>query len=197
MGAPKRNDLSVALFGKTRRTVLALFFARPDESFYLRQIARLAGVGPGAIQRELGRLAEAGIINRSARDRVVEYRANRKCPIFAELEGLIRKTAGLAGVLREALGPLSREIDLAFVYGSHAAGTAGAASDVDVLIVGEADELAIHRALVKAELRLSRPVNYVLFSRKELQNRRKEKGGFLARVLSGPKIPIVEDSRDV
>ncbi|MBI1865655.1 MAG: nucleotidyltransferase domain-containing protein [Nitrospirae bacterium] len=149
------------------------------------------------VQRELGRLAEAGIINRSARDRVVEYRANRKCPIFAELEGLIRKTAGLAGVLREALGPLSREIDLAFVYGSHAAGTAGAASDVDVLIVGEADELAIHRALVKAELRLSRPVNYVLFSRKELQNRRKEKGGFLARVLSGPKIPIVEDSRDV
>ncbi len=196
MGSLKRNDLSVALFGKTRRTVLALLFTRPDESLYLRQIVRLAKGGQGAVQRELKRLAEAGIITKSARGRQVEYQANRECPIFKELNGLITKTAGLAGALRDALAPLAGEIDLAFVYGSHASGAAGAASDVDVLIVGRADELAIHRALADAERRLSRPVNYVLFSRKEFQGRQKEKGGFLARVLSGPRIPIVGDCQD-
>ncbi len=32
-------DMAGALFGKTRRAVLGLLYARPDETFYLRQIA--------------------------------------------------------------------------------------------------------------------------------------------------------------
>ena len=31
------------------------------------------------------------------------YQANRRCPIFAELQGLVVKTAGVADVLRAAL----------------------------------------------------------------------------------------------
>jgi len=34
------------------------------------------------------------------RGRAIHYRANRACPIFAELQGLVRKTVGLADVLR-------------------------------------------------------------------------------------------------
>jgi len=69
MGAMNHENLSSALFGKGRRTVLALFFSRPDESFYLRQIARMTGVWQGAVQRELKRLTEAGIIARVGRGR--------------------------------------------------------------------------------------------------------------------------------
>jgi len=53
--------LGTTLFGKTRRAVLTLLYSHPDESFYLRQIARTTGAGMGALQRELKQLAEAGI----------------------------------------------------------------------------------------------------------------------------------------
>jgi len=99
MGTIEHKSISSALFGKVRREMLALFFSRPDESFYLRQIARMTGVGQGAVQRELKRLAEAGIVTRTARGRRVDYRANRACPLYNELQGLMTKTAGLADVL--------------------------------------------------------------------------------------------------
>jgi len=47
----KNESLSATLFGKTRRAVLALLYSHVDESFYLRQIVRAAGVGMGAVQR--------------------------------------------------------------------------------------------------------------------------------------------------
>jgi predicted nucleotidyltransferase len=43
------ESLSASLFGKTRRAVLALLYSHVDESFYLRQIVRTAGVGMGEI----------------------------------------------------------------------------------------------------------------------------------------------------
>jgi predicted transcriptional regulator len=79
------TDVGGALFGKTRRAVLALLYGRPDEAFYLRQVTREAQAGQGAVQRELQRLAGAGILTREARGRVIHYQANRGCPIFAEL----------------------------------------------------------------------------------------------------------------
>jgi hypothetical protein len=68
---------------------------------------------------------------------------------------------------------------------------------VDMMIIGEANDLAVHRAVSQAEERLLRPVNYALLSRKEFERRKKEKGGFLARVLKTQKIYIVGDAKDV
>ena len=198
MGTPTpEKGLASALFGKTRKTVLALLYAHPDRSFYLRQIARATGAGQGAVQRELGRLGEAGIITRSGTGRQVHFQANRQCPIFAELQGLMLKTAGLADVLRSALSPLAGKLDLAFVYGSHAAGSSTGSSDVDLLVVGNVDELELHRAVSQAERQLQRSVNYTLLSQDEFNRRRKATSGFLARVLAGAKIPITGSAHEV
>jgi predicted nucleotidyltransferase len=81
------------------------------------------------------------------------------------------------------------------VYGSHAAGTATVASDVDLLVVGNLDEMALHKAIGRAEARLHRTVNYTLLTRREFARRRRERGGFIARILAGPTIPLL-GSRD-
>ena len=54
---PHRDNLSETLFGKTRRAVLSLLYSHIDDAFYLRQIVRAAGVGLGAVQRELKQLS--------------------------------------------------------------------------------------------------------------------------------------------
>jgi DNA-binding transcriptional ArsR family regulator len=87
--------LGTTLFGKTRRAVLALLYSHPDESFYLRQIARTTGAGMGALQRELKQLSEAGVIQRSEIGQQAFFKANADCPVFQELSNLIIKTFGV------------------------------------------------------------------------------------------------------
>ena len=67
---------------------MGLLFRQPDEPFYVRKIIRLANVSPGAAQRELKRLSEAGIIARSSKDNHVLYQANPACPAYIELRSL-------------------------------------------------------------------------------------------------------------
>jgi hypothetical protein len=100
MGSSRQGnrELSV-LFGRTRRGVRARLLGRPDEAFYLRQIVRALRCGQGGVQRELQRLADAGIIVRTVRDRAAFYQANSACPVYGELRGLVLKTAGAAGLL--------------------------------------------------------------------------------------------------
>lgn len=193
------NDSQVAsaLFGKTRREILALLYGRAGESFYLRQIVQATATGQGAVQRELKRLSEAGIIERFERGRQVYFQANSKCPIYEELRGLVIKTAGLADVLKKAFAPVAKNIDMVFIFGSQADGTATATSDVDLLVVGDIDEILVHRVIGKAEGKLGRSVNYTLLGRNEFERRKMEKDGFLSRVLSGARITIVGDSDEV
>lgn len=190
------DTLSVVLFGKTKRAVLALLFSNPEKSFYLRQVARITAAGQGSVQRELKKLTEAGVIERFEQGNLVYFRAAPSCPIFAELKGLILKTAGLVEVLRSALSPVSDKISLAFVFGSQARAEAKAASDIDLLIVGDVDELELHRLISQAEGRLNRPINYTFLTAQEFKKRQKEKEGFLARVLAGQKIFIIGDKHE-
>jgi predicted nucleotidyltransferase len=179
------------LFPEARKRVLGLLFGAPGKRLHLRDIARRTGLAVGTVQRELKNLASAEIVLRTAEGNRAYYEANRDCPLFEELAGLVRKTVGLSDVVRNALSALGGKIHVAFIYGSHASGRAGASSDVDVLVVGDVDEMALHRAVVDVEERLDRPVNYTLLSRREFSRRRKEKEGFLARVLAGEKIAVI------
>ncbi len=92
------NDLSLTLFGKTRRLILHLLYSSPREDFYLRQIARASGVVMGSVQRELKTLADAGIIIRTGRGTQVYYMVNSQCPVFEELKKIIKKTVGFSDV---------------------------------------------------------------------------------------------------
>jgi hypothetical protein len=52
------TGLADALFTKVQQRVLGVLFGNPGRSFYANEIIALAGCGTGAVQRELGRLAE-------------------------------------------------------------------------------------------------------------------------------------------
>ncbi|MFH2006632.1 MAG: nucleotidyltransferase domain-containing protein [bacterium] len=123
------------------------------------------------------------------------YCANRSCPIFGELAAILRKTVGLADVLRDALEPLGARVSVAFVFGSVARGEERAGSDVDVLVVGRISFTAVVKALSSAEKTIHREVNPVVLKRSELQDRLASGDVFLERILQDPKI-YVKGSED-
>ena len=194
------NELSIAeaLFGKTRRQVLALLFCNPDRDFYLREIMRLAGVGSrGSLERELKKLAAVGLLTRRRRGRQVHYQANAASPVFAEMKSLMTKTAGVADVLSAALAELRDQIDLALVFGSCAAGTDKAGSDIDLLVVGPASFRDVAVAVARAQEHLNREINSVVYSAAEFRQKLAAKHQLIGEIIAGPKIYLIGNDSDL
>ncbi len=194
--AKRRRGMAEALFPAARRQVLGLLLLHPDREWHLRKIARQTRLSPSAVQREVLSLVEAGILERRLESRRAYYRANRDCPIYPELHGLMLKTAVLADVLREALAAVNG-ITLAFTFGSMAKGTGDARSDVDVLVVADAPFADISAAFLSAQERLGREVNPTVYSPEEFADRIKARQHFLMRVLQEPKIMLVGTPDDL
>jgi predicted nucleotidyltransferase/DNA-binding transcriptional ArsR family regulator len=191
------SELSAALFGQTRRAVLALLYGHPGQSYYLRQLVRSAGLGLGAAQREVKRLSEAGIIRRTVSGHQVFYQANPDCPIFEELKGLMVKTTGAADVLRAALAPLAAKIRLAFIYGSVAKLAQRSSSDVDVMVVGESTFGEVVSALGSAQETLAREINPTVYSAIEFRSKLKAGHHFLTAVVRGEKLFLIGDEHEL
>lgn len=184
-------SLADALFTKTQQKVLGLLFGRPDETFYLNEVVRLAGVGKGTIKRELEKMQVAGLVTVTRIGNQNHYQANSQCPIYRELLGIVRKTFGVADVLKLALAPLADQIDFAFVYGSIAKGSATAKSDIDLMVI--ADGLAysdLMAVLSDAEQSLGRTINPTVYEPSEFKRRRQEGNAFVTRVMEQPKLWI-------
>jgi predicted nucleotidyltransferase len=189
--------LSATLFGKTRRAVLALLYSHSDESFYLRQIVRTAGVGLGAVQRELKKLSEAGIIRRKARGRQVYYQANPECPVYDELKNLVIKTVGVGDVLRAALAPLADRISVAFLFGSLVRGGERSNSDVDIMIVGNVSFAEVVSLLGRAQTTIRREINPLIYPPEEFRSKLAAGHHFLNKTLDGTKFFLIGDDYEL
>jgi len=189
-------NLADLLFGTYRRDVLGLLLLHPGESYHVREIARMTGRQANTLYRELATLAKAGLLLRRSQGNQVHYQANPDSPIYEELRGILKKTTGIADVLRRALAPVAGRIELAFVYGSVASGEEGPRSDVDLMLVGELKfEDAIH-ALTRAEKTLRREINPHVYGAQEFRAKLAGTEPFLWRVLDGPKILLIGNLDD-
>lgn len=181
--------LATLLLGAYRRRVLGLLLLQPDRTHHVREIARLTDTSPGTLHKELSRLAQAGLLTREKVGNQVRYGANRQCPIYAELAGILRKTSGLADLVLDALEPLSRRLKLALVFGSVARGEERAGSDVDLLLVGSVGFADAVKALHPAQDRVGREINPVVMTAAEF--RKKAREPFLREVLAGAKLFLI------
>lgn len=192
------DPAATALFGKARQAVLGFFFDHPDQRFYQRQVVQSLALGSGAVQRELSRLVTGGILSRTVEGRQAYYQVNRLSPVYPDLHGLVRKTMGAAGVLREALRPLAGRARVAFIYGSMARREEEAASDIDVMVVGDAIGMSdVSPLLRRAQEALRREVNPSLYRTEEFRRKLGQGHHFLTQVLQGEKVFLIGGDHDL
>ncbi len=186
------------LFSKTRQSVLALLYLHPEKKFYTNEIIRYAQCGTGAVQRELQKLCEAGLIMVEKIGNQKQYRANQSSPLFIDLQNIIIKTFGVGDVLREALFSVKNEIKIAFVYGSIASNEIKTKSDIDLMIISDALSYAdIFPLLISPEEKLGRPINPTFYSQKEWSSKRNSENNFVQSVIARPKIFLIGDLDDL
>lgn len=180
-----------ALFSGTQQRVLAQLFGQSARSFGATELIRLVGAGSGAVQRQVQRLVESGLITVTPIGNQKHYRANSASPIFRELRSIVAKTLGPSDSLRAALTPLRKQIQMAFLFGSAAQGRDHAGSDIDVLIVSDSLTLEdVYAACGRLEGRLGRKINPTLYTAAEFRQRQ-HTSSFLKKVLAGPRTPLI------
>ncbi len=194
----RQAGVADALFTPVQQRVLALLFAQPDRRFQSSELIRLAHSGTGAVHRQLGRLADTGLVSVTRSGNQKHYQANRGSAVFAELHGLVLKTVGVVEPLRDALSALAPRIRAAFVYGSSAKGTDGATSDIDLMVISDSARYHdVYEALQPVESILARPVNPTVLTPTEWRRKRKRADSLAARVVKQPLLFVIGSDDDL
>ena len=188
-------SIASALFSDSQSRVFRWLFGQPERSYHLNELLRLTNLGSASLQRELGKLAEAGLVNSEKVGNLRRFQANKDSPVFDELVALTRKTLGTQPLLQEALAPMQEKLEQAFIYGSVAKGTDTASSDIDVMVVGNDLLLGdVLKLLLPVESKLGRKISPTLYTPAEFKRRKAQKDSFLRRVLEQPVIPLVGEA---
>jgi len=180
---------------KARVDVMKLFLLNSGNSYYQRQISEMTGQPIRAVQREIEKLENNGLIEKRAEGNRNYYTVNKKNPVFNELRMIFLKTTGVAEYIKKAVK--GSAIKAAFIYGSYAKNTEDINSDIDIFVIGGITGRELSLALKGAREELSREINYVLMSPQEFGKKAALKDHFVRSVIGGRKIFIVGDENDI
>ena len=189
--------MSTALFTDSQARVYRCLFGQPGREFHLNELRRLTGLGSASLQRELNRLADAGLVTSERVGNLRRFRANPNSPVFSELVALTRKVLGAEPLLRDALAVLAPNLKGAWIYGSYAKESETAQSDLDVMLVGNRLTLSrVLEVLAPLEEELGRKINPTLYTTSEIAKRRAEPDSFVNRVLAQPVLALMGNLHD-
>lgn len=171
------------------RLLVELFLSGADE-LNLNELAQRAGLAYGTVHREVRRLLDAGLLSERRVGQARFVRPDPASPLTRPVRDLLLVSAGpaplLAGELRDIEG-----VRAAFLYGSFAARVRGepgtAPRDIDVMVVGAPDPMAVYDACRRVGDQVGREVNPTIMTPAEME----EHSGFLAQVRESPTVTVI------
>ena len=192
----KSRSLLKTLFSSELRIgILSHFFFHPGETIHVRGLADFLNEPAGTVARELAKLERGGFLRSHAVGNQKHYSLDEDNAILDDLRNIFLKVSGAGSALKAALEDVSG-VEIAFIFGSYAEGRANAASDLDLMVVGDADEKTLAPLIAGIEGRLGRPVNYVLYPRDEVESRLGREGDFVHEVFSGRRLLLIGKEND-
>ncbi|WP_425842723.1 helix-turn-helix domain-containing protein [Agrococcus sp. TSP3-2-1] len=162
--------LAPLLRSDTQGRLLAELYLHPERERSVTELASAADTAVANASRELGRMVDAGFLLARTVGRSRLLRVNEEHPLYRPVAEILRYAYGPIAVLAPLLRGVPG-IDEAYVYGSWAARLVGEAGpdprDVDVLIVGDAVDLAALDGVAEtARKQLGREVHPRVVSRR-------------------------------
>jgi hypothetical protein len=182
------DPLGTLFGGKTKARVLGVLLAHPGESFHLRGLAQAAGTDSGNTSKLLKRLVADGIVLAAPDRHSTRYSINGRSPLVAPL----RQVFVCAGAMMSDLQAVASGLEAEYVgiFGSVAAGTDGAGSDVDVLVVGDLSALAAQAAFKATARKHGKAVNVLAVTAPELGQKLRSGEAFWTAVADGKRIDL-------
>lgn len=156
--------LNSLITSKTRVSILMRLFLNPDRNAYLRELADEFNISTGLVSNELKQLEKAGFLDSEKNGRQIHYRANRKHPLFSELNSMVRKALGMDRILESILERLGN-LEKAYLVGDYAEGKDSGI--IDLVLVGDIDQANLADLVAKTEKYIGRKIRTLAVSSQE------------------------------
>jgi predicted nucleotidyltransferase len=182
-----RSDMQMRL--------LALLLLQPERSWTLTQLAEAVDAPPSSVHRELGRAEAAGILRRDATARPHLFSAAVDDAFHEPLATLLSRSVGVELQLREALD--RPDVHAAAIYGSWVTGARRPDSDIDVLVVGDAELGSLRKLVRPIGKSAGRNIDITALGGDEFRSLVAEHSSFTRRVMEAPMTLLVGDLASV
>ncbi len=142
------------------------FFLNPDTSAYLRGLETEFGESSNAIRQELNRFEEADMLHSELLGNRKLFKVNEQHPLYNEINSIVRKYFGL-DVIVEWIAKRLGNLRAVYLTGDIARGQD---SDlIDLVLIGEIDQVYLLELIQKAEQLIHRKIRYLVFSENEFE----------------------------
>ena len=175
--------------------LLALLLLQPERSWALQELAATLAAPTSSVHRELARAEGAGLVRRDATSRPHRFQAATDDPLYEPLASLLRGSVGVEEQLRAALE--RPDVLVAMIYGSWASGKRRPDSDIDVLVVGDADLRELRRLLRPIGKAIGRTIDLTVLSADEFRRLHGEQSSFTRRLVESHTTPLVGELSDL
>jgi hypothetical protein len=183
------NRLALLFHSEIRAEMLRLILGVRQCEMYRAEIIGRTDFAQRSVEEELEKLVRLELLTTTKDGNRRYYAHNRAHLLYPELHAIVLKTSRLRDVLAEALP--ARKITVAFVFGSVAAASERAESDLDLMIVGDVTHRSVASGLRAAGERIGREINPHFFPAEEFRRRFAAGNHFLSDMMAKPKLFIV------
>jgi predicted nucleotidyltransferase len=171
--------------------LLALVLLQPERRWTLQGLAEALDAPQSSVHRELARAEASGVIRRDDAARPYRFSAATDDAAYEPLADLLRRSIGVESQLRASLD--RPDVHAAVIYGSWASGARRPDSDIDVLVVGDADLRELRRLVLPVGKATGRTIDLTLMRDEEFRHLLADRSSFVRQVMEAPVTPLVGD----
>jgi predicted nucleotidyltransferase len=171
--------------------LLALLLLQPERRWVLQELADALDAPQSSVHRELARAEAAGVIRRDDTSRPYRFSAATDDAAYRSLADVLRQSVGVESELRTLLN--RPDVHAAAIHGSWASGARRPDSDIDVLVVGNADLAELRRLVRRVGKATGRRVDLTLMRDDEFARLLADRSSFVRRLMEAPVISLVGD----
>jgi predicted nucleotidyltransferase len=176
--------------------LLAFLSGAPGQEFHTRDLVRRIGGTERPVHLALESLAKQRYVRSRRVGNLRLWSADTTHPLYGVMRDVLAKTVGLSAQIAEALRKESG-VQAAFIFGSHAANTEDVSSDIDVFVLTTAASSSrIDTTLEELSQRVSRRVNPIIWTERDLARAVENKLPILPALSREPRMWLIGDESD-
>ena len=158
--------IETLISSKTRIKLLLKFFLNSSTTAYLRGLEEEFGESTNSIRLELNRFEKAGFLESHSQANKKVFQVNAKHPLFKDINSMVLKLVGLDHVIDYVIKHMG---DLKKVYLVGSLSNGKNSENIDLVLIGDINEVFLKELIVKAEKKIHKTINYINYKESDFK----------------------------
>ncbi|MCL2110217.1 hypothetical protein FWH30_01380 [Microgenomates group bacterium] len=189
------RGLADFITSRVRVKILELFYADPEQLYYIREVTRKVDEEINAVRRELNSMVGRGILKTENRGNRAYFYVNKAYTYFPELQQMVLKSGKLATQMRRLHHKLGK-VEFVMFSNQFINRRQEKVKELDILVVGDIVIPELEVLIKEEEKKLGREINYMVLNGGEFRMRKQRRDGFITEALYGKKVMVIGDEEE-